>query len=193
MILYLHGNSASRLECLTLQQGLPSTFALASFDFMGCGLSTEEFISLGVNEAEQIGSVVKSLEAKGFMVVLWGRSMGASSALKYGGTFITVADSPFASMERVCKETAISKRPSYIPSCLMSCLFPCVFSKLRTDVKKAANFDLKDLNIQKSVAEMDPSKVVIFIAAKDDNLINNSHAHTLFSTFRGKQKKILLV
>ena len=143
----MHGNSASRLEGLTLQPGLPSTYALASFDFMGCGLSTEEFISLGVFESEQIGTVVKSLEDKGFQVILWGRSMGASSALKYGGTFITVADSPFSSMERMCRETAISKAPSYIPSCLMSCLFPCVFYKLRTDVKKAANFDLKDLNI----------------------------------------------
>ena len=99
----MHGNSASRLEGLTLQPGLPSTYALASFDFMGCGLSTEEFISLGVFESEQIGTVVKSLEDKGFQVILWGRSMGASSALKYGGTFITVADSPFSSMERMCR------------------------------------------------------------------------------------------
>lgn len=88
---------------MTLQPGLPSIFALASFDFMGCGLSSEDFISLGVFESEQIGAVVNSLEARGLQVILWGRSMGASSALKYGGTFITVADSPFASMERVCK------------------------------------------------------------------------------------------
>jgi hypothetical protein len=47
-VLYLHGNSSSRVEALTLLPGLPSTFGLASFDFEGCGLNKEPFISLGV-------------------------------------------------------------------------------------------------------------------------------------------------
>lgn len=65
-----------------------------------------------------------------------------------------------------------------------------MFYKLRKDVKKAANFDLKELNIQKSVAGMDPSKVVIFIAATEDSLINISHSEGLYETFRGSEKRI---
>ena len=134
----MHGNSSSRLEALTLLPGLPSTYALAAFDFLGCGLDPEKYITLGVREAQQIRTVVGFLEDKDYKVILWGRSMGASSALKFGGTWITIADSPFSSIRRVCKETALDKSPSYIPKCLVSCLFPCVFYKLNRDVKKAA-------------------------------------------------------
>lgn len=98
VILYLHGNSSSRMESLHLLEYLPGGFALASFDFLGCGLTSEQYISLGVRQAEQIKSVVQFLSAKNYEVVLWGRSMGAVSALRYGKCNIIVADSPFVSL-----------------------------------------------------------------------------------------------
>jgi hypothetical protein len=39
----------------------------------------------------------------GYEVILWGRSMGAASCLKYGGTSINIVDSPFSSLKGVCK------------------------------------------------------------------------------------------
>ena len=55
---------------------------MACFDFAGCGNRTEqEFISLGKNEAEQVDKAVKFLKDKNYKVAVWGRSMGAVSAL----------------------------------------------------------------------------------------------------------------
>ena len=92
---------------------------MASFDFLGCGNSKEQYISLGVRESKQISTVVSYLETNGYEVVLWGRSMGAASCLKYGGTNITVVDSPFASLKKVCKDTLKNKKPEYVPGCLV--------------------------------------------------------------------------
>jgi len=83
---------------LGLLEYLPEGFALGSFDFLGCGITDEQYISLGVREAQQIASVVSFLRQDNYQVVLWGRSMGAVSALKYGQVSIIVADSPFVSL-----------------------------------------------------------------------------------------------
>lgn len=151
IVLYLHGNSSSRLEALGLLEYLPAEFALGSFDFLGCGITEEQYISLGIREAQQIASVVEYLRQANYEVVLWGRSMGAVSALRYGRASIIIADSPFVSLEQICKETAHAKKPNYVPGCMVACCFPLMFRKLRTDVKKRADFDMKELNIKKSV------------------------------------------
>jgi hypothetical protein len=39
LILYLHGNSSSKLDSTELLKYLPFRFSLASFDFIGCGLN----------------------------------------------------------------------------------------------------------------------------------------------------------
>ena len=45
-----------------------------------------ETISLGYRESNQVASVVKYLNELGYRVILWGRSMGAATALLYGKT-----------------------------------------------------------------------------------------------------------
>lgn len=102
--------------------------------------------------------------------------MGAVSALRYGGTSIIVADSPFVSLEKICRETAHEKKPKYVPGCMVTCCFPFVFRKLRTDVKKRADFDMKELDIKKSVQNIDPSKCLIFLSGVKDTLINHRHS-----------------
>jgi hypothetical protein len=48
IILYLHGNSSSRLEATGILKYLPYKFSLACFDFIGCGQNKEaDTISLG--------------------------------------------------------------------------------------------------------------------------------------------------
>jgi hypothetical protein len=44
-------------------------------------------------------------------VILWGRSMGAATALKYGNAPIIVADSSFASFRKLCNQVAKKKSP----------------------------------------------------------------------------------
>ncbi len=59
----------------------------------------EDTITLGVREAQQTKTVVEHLRNMKYRVVLWGRSMGAVTALLYGDVEIIVADSPFLSFK----------------------------------------------------------------------------------------------
>ena len=43
------------------------------------------------------------LNELGYKVILWGRSMGAATALLYGKAEIIVADSTFKSFKSLCK------------------------------------------------------------------------------------------
>ena len=91
-VIYLHGNSSSRVEAVKTQV-LKAALAggaggVAAFDFSGCGLSEGEFLSLGFFEAQDCAAVVDELRRRFGVgpVVLWGRSMGAVSALLYAAT-----------------------------------------------------------------------------------------------------------
>ena len=37
IVLYLHGNSSSKVEAYSIREYLPFRYSLAAFDFMGCG------------------------------------------------------------------------------------------------------------------------------------------------------------
>lgn len=91
------------------------------------------------------------LEKKGFNIILWGRSMGAATALRYGKAKIIVADSSFQSFRSLCKQVAEKNSPKYIPNCVISCIFPCVFFKLRNDVMKMGDYDVESLDILASL------------------------------------------
>ena len=56
------------------------------FDFSGCGISDGEYISLGIHESDDLEAVIKFLRNSGKVsdIGLWGRSMGAVTALLYG-------------------------------------------------------------------------------------------------------------
>ena len=52
-ILYLHGNSSSRMEGMNMVREIPKDVALACFDFRGCGNGTDDWITLGIKESKQ--------------------------------------------------------------------------------------------------------------------------------------------
>jgi pimeloyl-ACP methyl ester carboxylesterase len=85
-VLYLHSNSSSRcgaLDCLQLAAfyGL----GVLAFDFAGCGKSDGRYISLGHYEQLDVRLVVRyASETLGIRRIgVWGRSMGAATALLY--------------------------------------------------------------------------------------------------------------
>ena len=86
-VVYLHGNSSCRVDATrtgVLETVGPLDAALVAFDFAGSGLSDGDFVTLGWHERHDVGSVVKYLRERGFeRVALWGRSMGAVSALLF--------------------------------------------------------------------------------------------------------------
>ena len=97
---------------------------------------------MGFREAAQVETVVGFLWGEGYRVVIWGRSMGAVSALRCGKASAIVADSAFKSFRSVCKHFAKSQSPCYVPNCLISCLFPCFFWKMRSDVEELGHYDI---------------------------------------------------
>ena len=112
MLLYLHGNSSSKLESTSILKFIPQNFSLAAFDFLGCGQNQEcDTISLGYRESMQVKSIVEYLRKQGCDVIIWGRSMGAASALLYGKAEIIVADSSFKSLRSLCKQVAKDNSP----------------------------------------------------------------------------------
>ena len=88
-IVYLHGNCGSRKDSLSIvKQFVPHKMAVLSFDFAGCGMSTGDYISLGWFERKDTELILVKLKAlfpQITDIVLWGRSMGAVTALLYSG------------------------------------------------------------------------------------------------------------
>lgn len=103
--------------------------SFCNFDFAGCGNSEGSSISFGANEKHDVLAVVDHLTEKFKVqkVILWGRSMGAASALKYcelvqhyrcndyrNEVLGVVLDSCFKSFEELAME--IGNKHSELPS-----------------------------------------------------------------------------
>lgn len=177
VVLYLHGNSSSKIQATSILKFLPFRFSLASFDFIGCGHNSEgETVSLGVREAKQVQTVVQYLSRNKWKVVLWGRSMGAATALKFGKSPIIVADSSFHSFRSLCKQKAQQNAPKMLPNCFVSCVFPCIYQKLRLDVKERAKYDIQELEIANDVSKISKQTMIIFMNGDEDLLIDKSNS-----------------
>ena len=86
-IVYMHGNSSARIEALPqLSLCLSLGITLVALDFAGSGRSEGEFVSLGYYEKDDLKAVIEHLRASGHVsrIALWGRSMGAVTALMHG-------------------------------------------------------------------------------------------------------------
>lgn len=82
-VIYLHGNSSSRLEAIQcLDVLIPQFITLFSLDFSGCGVSEGEYISLGWYERDDVEAVVDYLRKSNRVstIGLWGNASSASAA-----------------------------------------------------------------------------------------------------------------
>lgn len=115
-VLYLHGNSACRLSALeVLQPLLCLGVTVIALDFSGSGLSEGPFVTLGWREKDDVAAVVQHLRSPGqgvSSIALWGRSMGAATALLHShrdpSIAALVADSPFTDLKSLALELAQS-------------------------------------------------------------------------------------
>lgn len=151
-VIYLHGNSSSRCEALTIVPYLLSAnITVFCFDFPGCGQSEGEYISLGWHERDDLNYIVNYLrkERKVSTVGLWGRSMGAVTALLHGDRDPSIAgmvlDSPFASLKQLVQELAnqYTKIPGFLISSAMGLI--------KGSVESRAHFSIYDLTPIKHV------------------------------------------
>lgn len=104
VVVYLHGNSSSRLSALQYLEHLLPEVNVFTVDMSGSGRSEGEYISLGYHEKEDVRSVVRYLreEHQVERILLWGRSMGAATAILYAAKYQNIEglilDSPFSDL-----------------------------------------------------------------------------------------------
>lgn len=116
-IVYLHANNGSRIEALDyLYPCLAKEYSFCCFDFSGSGNSQGQNVTLGYNESQDIAIVLNYIVAlRGVTeITLWGRSMGAVSALMYAANPHPnvkglILDSPFKDLGKLIKETAAER------------------------------------------------------------------------------------
>ena len=184
VVLYLHGNSSSRLEGLNnLQILLNSNINLFVIDFPGCGLSEGEYISLGYHEKDDVKIImdfISKLPGVG-SIGIWGRSMGAATTLLYSYKDPRVkaicVDSPFERFEKLAEE--LVKKQINLPSFLIAGALKII----KSTVKSKNGLDISKLNpIEKVEKTFQPA---IFVHAINDELINVEHSINLFNNYGG--------
>jgi len=186
IIIYLHGNASSRLEGLrTLSTLLPHNINLFLVDLPGCGLSEGEYISLGYYESNDVGIIVDFLDNLPGVgkIGLWGRSMGAATALIYAHRDKRIKaicmDSPFASFCRLAKE--LTNRHVSLPEFLIN----GALSIIRGTILSKNGMDIYKLNpIEEAPKAFQPA---IFIHAINDKLINLQHSIDIFNIYGGEK------
>ena len=149
-VIYMHGNSSARLEAipqLSLVLTLGATFI--TFDFAGSGMSEGEYVSLGFYEKDDLQCVIEHLRETGrtSTIALWGRSMGAATALLHGERDPSIAgmvlDSSFADLQQLAEEMVDRGRQQGLT--VPSFVVRIAIRWIRSSVLKAARFDIKDL------------------------------------------------
>ncbi|ETI32165.1 hypothetical protein F443_20953 [Phytophthora nicotianae P1569] len=192
-VVYLHGNSSCRLEALgVLRTCLAAGLSVAAFDTAGCGKSDGEYISLGYYERDDLRDVVTYLRAKKNIgaVALWGRSMGAATALLHADRDPSIAgivvDSAFASLEQLVEEVVERGRQEGLT--LPGFLVKIVLKFIRSSVKKRAHFNLRRL------APIDHAPVsfvpALFVAAEHDSFIAPHHSDQIFAAYGGDKNLV---
>jgi alpha/beta superfamily hydrolase len=105
----MHGNAGNKLEGLSYASKIVKGGCnLCVFDFSGCGNSEGEFVTLGYKERNDLEAVIKHIRSnyKISNIGLWGRSMGAATAILYmaenpGNVCCSVLDSAFSNFKNI--------------------------------------------------------------------------------------------
>lgn len=95
MVVYLHGNASARVEVtpnLSFLLAQVGVFGVVGLDFTGSGKSDGDYVSLGYYERVDLECLIQYLkkvyggpDGNDLELILWGRSMGASTALMHAG------------------------------------------------------------------------------------------------------------
>eukprot|EP00934_Nitzschia_sp_Nitz4_P001152 Nitzschia sp. Nitz4//scaffold21_size171442//33732//35452//NITZ4_002150-RA/size171442-augustus-gene-0.179-mRNA-1//1//CDS//3329542378//1152//frame0 len=195
VVIYMHGNSSARVEVLPqLSYLLSLGVAVFSFDFAGSGKSDGEYVSLGYYEREDLACVVAHLRSTNVIstIALWGRSMGAATALMFGDRDPSIAcmilDSPFADLTQLAEEMVEKGRDQgiVVPTFVVS----VALRMIQGSVKKQANVNIKNISpIQHADKCFIPA---LFVAGEHDDFIKKHHAEALYDKYAGDKNLIIV-
>ena len=189
VVLYLHGNSSSRIEGLNMaSELLRRDINLFVIDFVGCGLSEGDYISLGYHESDDVGNVIDFIEKIPGVgrIGLWGRSMGAATTMIYAHRDKRIKaiclDSPFSDFNKLAKELTLKniKLPEFLISTVLNIVRKTILEKNGLDIDKLRPIDAAPKTFQPA----------IFIHAIYDELINIEHSMELFNKYGGQEKSL---
>jgi pimeloyl-ACP methyl ester carboxylesterase len=190
-IIYCHGNAGNKIDIIEIFEFLLWDFNICSFDFSGAGHSEGDFVTLGFFEKDDIKAVVDFLrnELNIQKIILYGRSMGAVSSLRYAemdpNIKAIVLDSPFSSFPNLCGEILSNK--FYIPNMVSSVLISMARDRI---LQRVENFDINDF-----VPYSNAKKVqvpTIMIHGKQDSLVSVEHSKIIFEKLHKNTYKKLL-
>eukprot|EP00299_Pterocystis_sp_00344_P009254 c3836_g1_i2.p1 GENE.c3836_g1_i2~~c3836_g1_i2.p1 ORF type:complete len:527 (-),score=149.21 c3836_g1_i2:137-1615(-) len=194
-VIYMHGNSSCRVEVLQALSTLLSLGVTAfAFDFSGCGKSDGDYISLGYHEREDLVAVTNYLRKSQSVstIGLWGRSMGAATALLHGDRDPSIAgmvlDSPFTDLTQLAGELVEVARGEgwTVPGFVVSAAMKWIGSQ----VKSKAQFNIKDLS---PITHADRTFIpALFVHGEQDDFIKPHHSKQIFEKYAG-DKELLLV
>lgn len=193
VVLYLHSNSGSQRDAeeilFNVLQYDISVFAL---DFAGSGLSDGEYVTLGAFEQHDVQTAVDYLRSLPSVstIGMWGRSMGAVTALLYSHRDPSIAacvvDSPFSSLVDLMTEIATDQENGMgLPKSVVKMLM--VFMK--RSVRKRAAFKLEDVS-PKCVVR-DTFVPVLFGHGREDTFIGEWHSERLFERHGAEVKRVV--
>ena len=183
-VIYLHGNSSSRMEGKKMSYYLLNRgIDLFVFDFPGSGKSEGDYISLGYHEKEDVRIIVDYVEKQPGVgnIGIWGRSMGAATALMYSYNDERIkaqcVDSPFADFRELSIQ--LCKKEIYIPEFIIN----TVFFFLKKTIKKKNDMDIDQL---RPIDYAEKSKTpTFFIHAMKDELIPYNHTLKIYEKYAG--------
>lgn len=184
-VIYMHGNASSQLEGQFLVPNIcPHEVFVFCFDFVGCGCSSGEYISLGMNETGDTEYVVNYLQKRFALgpFILWGRSMGAATALMVKNKSIkgVIADSAFVSLKELCTCIAIAQG---VPSLFAS----TAIWYLQKKISQVMDIKFDDVSPLNSVKNSPPP--ILYGHAEFDEFIPFHHSEILYENTKNKIKQ----
>ena len=190
VIVFVHGLNRSRVELLepagaSHRRG----YGTLLFDLRNHGESESAHTTLGVNESRDVcaAEAFAANRAPGRPIVLWGVSLGASTALLSANrcpqAVGTVADSAFLSFEETVFHhfELITRLPSFPIADLVIGL-----------TSRRMGFDLDEGNVELAVTDH-PDLPVLFVAGSDDVRMPPALARRLHAASANPLSQLLIV
>jgi pimeloyl-ACP methyl ester carboxylesterase len=183
-VVYIAGNAGSRLDGQSCLYLLERGFSLFTYDSGGSGLSGGEYVSLGVLERQDLAAVVDYLRASRLVTTigLWGRSMGAATALMYtardASIAVLVLDSPFSSL-RLLIADLVEQLAQWVPTFAVDALV----EKVRRRIIRHAAFDIDDVDAVSAAALCHAPCFIIH--GRADTFVRPAHSELVASAYQG--------
>jgi pimeloyl-ACP methyl ester carboxylesterase len=175
-LVYLHSHSGNRPEGIqTLLSHVAGEMALCVFDFAAYGMSQGEYASQGISEIHDVDAVLRWLyEQKAFRrFYLWGRSMGAVTAIYYASKIVNpptarafkvegiILDSPYPDLrELIADQLAEYNVPRFISSY-------GIIPILSSTIKEKVGFEVLENNNPRSHCEQIKLPTFVMVGEND--------------------------